>query len=389
MGQDFNIGIVGGGPAGCCCAYFLSKYSQFNITVIDSAEPLKTILPTGGGRCNLAHAEFDFKELVKNYPRGEKFLYSLFSKFGTAETLSLFDELGVKTYIQPDGRIFPVSNDSREVRTKFLSKLKNCNFKKEKVVRIEKNGQKFMVVTDISTHSFDKVICSLGGHSDFNILKNIGITIIPPKPSLVGLVTKENFTDLKGIVIKDCYSFETGLSGDVLFTHFGISGPLIYKISSIKARDTFPYDLRFKLTDKIIDFQEILNKNSNKYIKNILADYLPQKFCKYILDSTKTEDTLYGHNINGKTRDSITELINNFKTTVITTKKDGETVSAGGADLNKINPKTMESKEVSGLYFCGEVINVDGFCGGFNLQNCWSSAYIAAQGIISQEFSNQ
>ena len=113
-----SVAIVGAGASGCICAYYLMK-SGISVTLFDSGKPLRTILPTGGGRCNLAHAEYDFKELAKNYPRGEKFLYSVFSRFSTYDTLTLFEELGIKTYTQEDGRIFPISNDSKDVRERF------------------------------------------------------------------------------------------------------------------------------------------------------------------------------------------------------------------------------------------------------------------------------
>ena len=123
MAQDFKkVAIVGGGPAGCICAYYLLK-ENIKVDIFEKTEPLKTLLPTGGGRCNLANAEYDFKTLASNYPRGEKFLYSIFSKFSTIDTINLFEELGIKTYCQDDMRIFPTSNSSKDVRNKILSNL--------------------------------------------------------------------------------------------------------------------------------------------------------------------------------------------------------------------------------------------------------------------------
>lgn len=382
MEQDScKIGIVGAGPAGCVCGCFLKKLGYKNITFIDMNPPLLTILPTGGGRCNLAHSEYDFKELVKFYPRGEKFLYSVFSQFSTVDTIDFFNSLGLKTKTEPDGRIFPSSNSSKDVRTKILNYLNDYIFIKEKVLDIQKNEFSFDVITNANKHTFDKLIISTGGKSDFNILKNLGITIIEPKPSLVGLKTKEDFKQLSGVVVKNVYNYETGLSGDILFTHFGISGPLIYKISSVKARDTMPYELRFKLTDKLQDLQTTLNNNPHKQIKNVISDYLPLKFSEYIIKISGIQPDTKACNITGIMRDKIVKFSENFTTQIISTRKDGETVTAGGVNSDKINPKTMESKEIDNLYFCGEVIDVDGFCGGFNLQNCWSTAYIVANNI--------
>ena len=383
MAQDsFSIGIIGGGPAGCCCAYFLLK-NGITPTIIDSSNLMRTILPTGGGKCNLAHAEYDYRELVKNYPRGEKFLYSIFSRFSTSDTIELFDELGLETYVRDDNRIFPTSNNSKDIQQHFQSALKECHFVKEKVLRIEQKESGFCVITDMNSYSFDKLVVAIGGKSDYNMIKRIGISIVEPKPALVGLVTRESTSELMGISIKDVYNHETGLEDDILFTHYGLSGPLIYKISSLKSRDNLPYSLSFDLAKQLDDLQTVLNSNPHKFIKNILSDYLPLSLCEFMLKKSGINPDEKCHRINGIQRDIILENIRNYTVQIKSTQKDGETVTSGGVDLDKINPKTMESKEVKGLYFCGEVIDVDGFCGGFNLQNCWSTGYVCANGIIS------
>ena len=387
MVQDFNIGIIGAGPAGCACAFFLTKLG-FKPTLIDYSSPLRTILPTGGGRCNLAHAEFDFKELAKNYPRGEKFLYSVFSKFGTSETLEMFENIGIETYTQENGRIFPVSDSSKEVQEKMLQAIKQCKIIKEKALRIEKNGMGFKVVTDMNAYKFDKIVFSIGGHNGYEMIERIGVSVVEPKPALVGLVTSENFSSLMGTTLKNVRNNETGITDDMLFTHFGISGPLIYTVSSIYARREHPYQLSFNICPELdkIYFQQILNNNPHKLLKNVLSEYIPHKFAEFLLNKLSFSSEIKSHRVNGEMRDLILDKLNNFTVNIKSTKKDGETVSAGGVSLDKINSKTMESKEVSGLYFCGEVIDVDGFCGGFNLQNCWSTAYIASQGLC--DFKN-
>ena len=169
--------------------------------------------------------------------------------------------------------------------------------------------------------------------------------------------------------------------GDIIFTHEGVSGPLIYKISSIKARNTFPYKLTLDLCNEF-DLQELLNNNPHKSIKNLLSEFVPRSLAEFILKNPDEKC----HKINGKTRDEILNKLHNFEITVKSASKDGEVVTCGGVDLKEINPKTMESKLIEGVYFCGEVMDIDGFCGGFNLQNCWSTAYAAAQGIMSNLF---
>lgn len=366
-----KVVIIGGGPAGCMCAYFLQN--DFDVIVLEKNSPLKTLLPTGGGRCNLCHAEFDFKELVKNYPRGEKFLYSVFSKFSTADTIEFFEKIGVPSYIQENLRVFPKSNSAKDVREHFLRALNKTKFVKENALRINRKGDKFSVVTDMGAHNANYVVIASGGHATYDLIKMLGHKIVEPKPALVGLLTKENFSQISGVC-----------TNDLLFTHKGVSGPRIYTISSLRARDKFPYKLNFDFIGKI-DLQNDLNSNPHKSIKNLLADYIPKSFVEYVLQVLKINKETKCHAIDGKTRDRILDKLKNFEITVIGTFPDGEVVTAGGVDLKEINPKNLESKIVPHVYFCGEVMDIDGFCGGFNLQNCWSTGYLSAQGIISDQ----
>lgn len=376
MAQEltYKIGIVGGGPAGCFCACQLQN--DFDVTVFECKKPLITLLPTGGGRCNLGYYEFDIKEMAKNYPRGEKFLYSVFSRFCTGDTIEYFENLGVSTYVQEDMRIFPKTNSSADVREKFLNALKNTKFKKERVLRINQNP--LTIVTDCGSYNFDKIVIAVGGHNGYDCAKFLGHNIIEPKPALTALKTKENFKKLSGVSLQNAKW--NGLNGDILFTHEGISGPLVYKISSIKARDKFPYDISFDLVNEI-DLQEELNKNPHKNIKNLIAEFVPKSFAEYIIQCAGIDGERKSHTIDGKTRDKILNQLHNFKITVVSAIKGGEVVTSGGVDLKEVNPKTLESKLVKGVYFCGEVLDIDGFCGGFNLQNCWSTAFVASEGI--------
>lgn len=407
-----NIAIIGAGASGCICAYLLQK-EGFDVTLFDKGMPLRTLLPTGGGRCNLAHAEYDFKDLAKNYPRGEKFLYSVFSKFSTYDTLALFDELGVETYTQEDERIFPTSNSSKDVREKILGSLKNIQIQREEVVKVERINGGFKILTSkppqgargadnptpasvklsnasltaapspsrgegLCEYLFSHIVIAIGGHSKFYFLKNFDIKIIPPRPSLVGLNTKEKFKEVSGIVVKNANC--NGITDDLLFTHFGISGPLAYKISSIKARDNFPYKLNLDLYPQEINLQELLNTNPHKDVKNILSKFIPHGLIKYLIGDIAE---IKAHKIDGKTRDYILNRIHYLELTVISTNKGEETVTAGGIDLVEINPKTMELKKYPKIYCIGEALDIDGFCGGYNLQNAWSTAFVAKEGITN------
>ena len=407
-----SVAIIGAGPAGCVCAKFL-KNNGFCPIIFDKGKYLRTILPTGGGRCNLAHAEFDFKNLTKNYPRGEKFLYSVFSKFGTEDAIQFFKQLGIETYTQEDERIFPTSNSAKDVREKILGSLKNIQIQREEVVKVERINGGFKILTSkhpqgargadnptpasvklsnasltaapspsrvegMCEYLFSHIVIAIGGHSKFDFLKNFDIKIIPPRPSLVGLNTNEKFKEVSGIVVKNANC--NGITDDLLFTHFGISGPLTYKISSIKARDNFPYKLNFDLHPQEINLQELLNTNPHKDVKNILSKFIPHGLIKYLIGDIAE---IKAHKIDGKTRDFILSKLHNLELTVIGTNKGEETVTAGGIDLVEINPKTMELKKYPKIYCIGEALDIDGFCGGYNLQNAWSTAFVAKEGITN------
>lgn len=380
-----SVAIIGAGPAGCVCAKFL-KNNGFCPIIFDKGKYLRTILPTGGGRCNLAHAEFDFKNLTKNYPRGEKFLYSVFSKFGTEDAIQFFKQLGIETYTQDDNRIFPKSNSSRDVQEKLLKALKGCKFVSEEVLSIEKLDNCYKIITNKSSYAFDVVIVSTGGHGNWHIFNKMDLNIIPPTQALVGLVTKENFSAISGVSIKNVKTygkeFKNSDNGDIIFTHKGISGPLTYKISSIFARKEMPYKLVFQLV-KDLDLQAELNKNPHKEIKNLLGQFVPKSFAEFVLENLDIEKDTPCHKITGKLRDKIYKKLTTFEVTIISKVPDGEVVTCGGIDLKEINSKTMESKKYPNLYFCGEVLDIDGFCGGFNLQNCWSTAFVVAQSVCN------
>lgn len=369
--MSISVAIIGGGAAGSVCAYFLLK-NGYNVTIFDKTDPLLTLLPTGGGKCNLAHAEFDFKALASNYPRGEKFLYSVFSKFGTSETLEMFENIGIRTYTGNDGRIFPESNSSKEVRRIILNELKKYGVK-----FVKKEIENLSELKD-----FTKIVIAIGGRSGYKLLEPYCVKIIEPKPSLVGLKTKENFSDLSGTPVKSAAS--CGITGDMLFTHFGISGPLVYQISSIKAFTSYPYTLNFDLCQSLTKeiLQNDFDKNPHKDLKNILNKYLPHKIVKMLLSDY--EQGIKAHNADRHIKEGIIERIHNFKITVIGADKGEETVTAGGIDLDEIDSKTMALKKHPNIYCIGEVLNIDGFCGGFNLQNAWSTAYICSQAVIKE-----
>ena len=334
-----SVAIIGAGPAGCICAKFLID-SGIIPTIFDKGKYLRTILPTGGGRCNLAHSEFDFKELAKNYPRGEKFLYSAFSKFGTQDTLDFFNSIGIDTYTQEDNRIFPTSNSAKEVREKLLKVIQKSDFIKEEVEQIEKLQNCYKITTNKSKYAFDIVVLAIGGHSDFKILTPLDIKIEPTVQALVGLVTKEDFSDISGVSIKNVKvngkDFKNLGIGDIIFTHKGISGPLIYKISSIYARKEKPYKINLQILENL-NLQELLDKNPHKEIKNLLGQFVPKSFANWLLNNLNIQEDTPCHKTNGKMRDSILNKLTNFEITITGNVPDGEVVTCGGINLKEIS----------------------------------------------------
>lgn len=379
--MNAEIAIVGAGPAGCMTACLLDN--NYSITLFDLSSPLKTLLPTGGGKCNLAHAEYDFRELAKNYPRGEKFLYSAFSKFGTSDTINFFEKIGVKTYTREDNRIFPDSNSSKDVREKMLAQLKNCKFKKEEVLAIKKINNGFEIKTNKASYLFDYVVVATGGKHGYKLMSDLGHNFSEPHPSLVGQKTTPTMRDVQGVTLKNCKitSDKNSFVGDILFTDNGITGPAVFELSSINAKKQFPYEIEIDFLNKNIDWQEQFNKNPQKNLGNLLSEYLPKSFIKAIFKDKHVNLEEKCCIVKSNTKELVNKTLINNKIKIVGTRKDGEIVTCGGLELNEFNTKTLESKIVTGIFACGEVLNIDGFCGGYNLQACWSTAFLVSEGL--------
>lgn len=397
-----KIAIIGGGPAGIMCALEASKNPQNEIFVFDKGIILNTLLPTGGGRCNLAYSEFNFKDLAKFYPRGEKFLYSIFSRFSTKETLNFFKSIGVETYEQSDNRIFPKSDSAKEVKIALLKEIdKKKNIKKvfENIIEIKEKEEKFYLKSTKKEYIFDKVVIATGGKGNGQKLaKSLGHTIKELKPALCSLETKEKFVcDISGISLKNVKAnvvfenkkFKT-VDGDLLFTHKGISGPITYKISSYCAYLNFnkenPLKIFFNLINMSFEsFDEILlselKNNPQKEVLTVYSEFLPKNLANTIFKIQNINPKTKAGQLSKADRIKLVENATNMYLNAINTTFGEEIVTAGGISLDEINSKTMESKLIKNLYFCGEVIDVDGLTGGFNLQNCWSTGYIAGSNL--------
>ncbi len=384
-----KIAVIGLGAAGGLVSVLLAKNPYVKVFGFDKNEPFTTLLPTGGGRCNLTYDEDDVKEFVKNYPRGEKFLLSVFSRFSQKDTRKLFKDLGIETYVQEDKRVFPVSNSALKTAQILSNHLKTSNFihKKEKVIEVKKCSDSFEVVTNKAKYNFDRVIISAGGHlNGYALAKAMGHKIIEPKPSLCALDVKEDYLySLSGLSFKlaSAKTDKKELSGDLLITHKSISGPLAFKVSAVNAFKKItkenPLEVIFCLnSEPVEDIEKFIKDNSKKTIKNVFSKYVSQNFIIKIAQINAIDIDKQCAQLKKNEKEILINSIKCLKLHVHSFKKDSEIVTAGGVDLDEINPKTMESKLVKGLYFIGEILNIDGYTGGFNLQNCWSGAYICA-----------
>ena len=410
--DKFDVAIIGAGPAGLMASFSASQQGRSVILIEKKSAPGKKLLLTGGGKCNLTNAEFNLKELVRHYNNGE-FLFHIFSIFGPKETIEFFNELGLKTKIEKDKRVFPKSENASEVLevlVKYLEKKKikilfdsevvNLNFKNKKINSINIKTQE-----NILEIKADKYIISTGGKSypltgsdgfGYSLAEKLGHTIIKPKPALVSIKINEEWVkSLPGIALKDIKITVSQdnknyfkKDGEILFTHSGISGPVILnasgKIGELLEKgevniclDIFPLLNVEELNSGI---EELYKKYTAKTIKNILSILIPERFAEAFLTFIKIDKNKIANNISKIEK---SEIIKNLKNIKITVKEISDfnlaMVTRGGISLNEIDHKTMKSKIIDNLYFAGEIIDIDGNTGGFNLQMCWSTGYIAGK----------
>ncbi len=392
-----STAIIGAGAAGGLAAVLLCKNPYNKVMAFDIKEPFTSLLPTGGGRCNITNAQNDIKEYVTNYPRGNKFLISVFSRFNYEKTIQLFDDLGIKTYIQDDKRVFPITNSAAET-VKILRKhlnIPNFSFKKEKVISVEKKSDKFTIYTKNNKYDFDNVILATGGKGNgFELAKNFGHTIVECRPSLCSLDICENYLyELSGLSFKDIEitpvfnnKKQQKVTGDILFSHKSITGPVVFKISALNAYTDFssenPLKLKLKPTNKSVnEIETFIKNNSKKSIKNVFSAFVPESYISVILKTNNINGNKQTAQITKQEKEILINSVTDMEINAISRIKNSEIVTAGGIDVKEINSKTMESKIIKNLYCIGEILNIDGFTGGFNLQNCWANAYLCSLNI--------
>lgn len=395
-----QIIIIGGGAAGFFCAANLDE-KKYKVTILEqNSDVLQKVKISGGGRCNVSHACFDPKELVQFYPRGNKELLSVFTKFQPGDTMEWFENRKIPLKIEKDNRIFPESNSSQTIINTFLHEIQQKNVEvktKYSVKEIEKLDEKYLVKTSLGDFEADFVIYTTGSSpKSLKMIENLGHKIIDLVPSLFTFNIKDDLLkDLLGTSFEMAETsipkLKTEESGPLLITHWGLSGPAILKISAWEAinlaKVKYNFEVQVNFISKDIDdaeelFQNFKQSNPKKSIGQSKIFDVTNRFWQRILEVSKVDLNKQIANISGKEIQTILENLckKKFQVTGKSTFKD-EFVTAGGVDLKEINFKNMSSKILPNFYIAGEVLNIDAVTGGFNFQACWSEAWLIAQDL--------
>lgn len=404
----YDLCVIGGGPAGIIVAGFAGKQGLKTILLEKNISLGKKLLISGKGRCNITNATFDLHELVNAYGKNGKFLYSAFSKFSVQNTINFFENLGVKTKIERGNRVFPISDSAREVLSALEKFLRDegvdirFNSEVKKIIK-EGNSISKVVLSDGSEILSNNYVIATGGLSypalgstgdGYKWARELGHTVVKPEPALNGMISNEKFIrDLTGLSLKNVNisilldnKKKDERFGEALFTHVGISGPIILDMSKSigmflkKGKVELSIDFKPALSEKELDariLQDFL-KNKNKMFRNSLDDLLPAKLRPVIVDLSRIHSDKQVNEITKEERKSLARLLKDFRLNIIKTEGfEKAIVTSGGVSLKEIDPKTMKSKIIDNLYFAGEVIDIDGPTGGYNLQMCWSTGYLA------------
>lgn len=399
---QYDVIIIGGGAAGFFAAVNIAEFNpNLKICILERGkEGLQKVKISGGGRCNVTHAEFLPSELIKNYPRGEKELLGPFHQFMTGDTIEWFEKRGVELKIEDDGRMFPITDSSKTIIDCFLNEAKKHQvevFYNHVVKAIHKEENYWEIVTSQGKFLSKKILIATGSSTKiWKLLEGLGHTISKPVPSLFTFnINDERIKDIPGVVAQDVEVKVLGTDlvseGPLLITHVGLSAPAILKLSAFGALELEKLNYKFKIEVNFVrqSFDDCFN--NLKDLKQNLNKKTVYKFSQFDLPKRLWQKLVLVSNINQDARwadvnkhqlenlaNQLTKAV--FKVNGKSTFKE-EFVTAGGIDLKEINFKTFESKLHDNLYFAGEVINVDAVTGGFNFQNAWTGAFIAAKHI--------
>ena len=404
--MNIKLVVIGGGAAGFFCAINAARMQpQLQVILLEkTGKLLSKVKVSGGGRCNVTHHCFSIAEMIKKYPRGERFLKKAFHHFFTTDTIQWFKERGVDLKTEADGRMFPVTNNAQTIIDCMLAEATKYNVQIEMntdVKEIVKENDQWKISTAASKVFFaDKLCIAAGGSSkisSFDWLTKLGHTIAAPVPSLFTFNMPGNsITKLMGVSVEDAAVKLAGeklqTNGPLLITHWGMSGPAVLKMSShaavLLAQKNYDFTVfinwlpdhnEFTLKVKILQYRLEL---ATQKIQNRNPFFLPARLWEYLMEQSDIKEGTRWAELPAKEQNKLIKNLcaQSFAVKGKTTFKE-EFVTAGGINTDEIDVNTMESKLHSSLFFAGEVINVDGVTGGFNFQNAWTTGWIAARGM--------
>ncbi|MBI5664302.1 MAG: NAD(P)/FAD-dependent oxidoreductase [Nitrospirae bacterium] len=413
--EKYDLAIIGAGPAGMMAALRASECGARVVLLEKKHMPGIKLLMTGKERCNITNDEADVRKFAGHYGKNGKFLLNALYHFGVKETIDFFHINGVKTKVERGGRIFPESDKAKDVHGLFLRLIKesgvtliaNCGIKK---IAHKQNMIEKIILDNVEIRARNYLI-STGGRSypqtgstgeGYKWAGQMGHTIVKPEPALTPILVKEQWVkELEGLSLKNVLislyqnnKKQDERFGEALFTGFGMSGPVILDMSKhigellvdgpVDLFIDFKPALDFDMLDKRI--LRDLEAYKNKSMMNILPELLPKKLIPVVLKLTGIGPETKGHSITKEERKKLRALLKQFPLTIKSLLGfDKAIITTGGVSLKEVDPKTMRSRIINNLYFAGEVLDLDGPTGGYNLQVCWSTGYLAGESAAGKD----
>lgn len=407
-----KIAIIGGGAAGMMAAATINETNpELEVFLIEKNDSLgKKVIISGGGRCNVTTGIEDIKMVLTKYPRGAKFLNSAMHLFPPASVRNWFESHGVPLKVEKDLRVFPVSNNGQDVvgaLSKVFAKYNTQILLKHHVKELKKDKNNFTIYfKDQEPLTVDKVILTLGGQAyrhtgstgdGYSLAESLGHHISALAPSLSSLTSLETWpAEVAGLsFVQATFSAQTDsqhkFSGPFVFTHWGVSGPAVFALSSLIAFEKFDQNKPLKIFIDLVpetNLEQVIQTlekygqvNPKKTFKYALHELVPISLAEVILDQLQIKILRKNSEISKKDLRRAAQWLKQVPLTIVSRRAGDEFVTAGGVDLSEVDPQTMQSKICPGLYFAGEILDIDGYTGGFNLQSAWATGHLAGSKI--------